>query len=81
MKTERNGVVSCGREEVFWNFVGPLGLRGGGAANPLLQPLGPLCQMLPKLMHKLQTATEIIKASVFPTVAVGLCPCQLPFKP
>lgn len=34
------------------------------AANPLLQPLGPLCQTLPKLMHKLLTATEIIEASV-----------------
>lgn len=81
MKIERNSVLSSGREQVFRNFIGPLGLRGGGTANPLLQPLGPLCQTLPKLMHKLLTATEIIKASVFPTVAVGLCPSQLPFRP
>lgn len=81
MKTEVNNVLSSGREQVFWNFVGCLGLRGGGVANPLLHPLGPLCQTLPKLMRKLLTATEIIKASVFPTVAVGLCPSQLPFRP
>lgn len=36
MKIEQNSVLSLGREQVFRNFIGPPGLRGGGAANPLL---------------------------------------------
>lgn len=33
------------------------------------------------LLLQLLTATETIKASVFPTVAAGLCPSQLLFNP
>lgn len=53
------------RNQFLWSFFGLVGLRGGGGANPLLQLLRQLCQTLPKPMHKLLTATEIIKASVF----------------